>query len=115
MTSWNHVTFVDIVVKFKEKREERYPSMYLRGKNIDFKSMLRQLRICKSQSRKAEVYSETYNVERIITSRKNCSVSFISGMTAGSDLNRSFAKCMFKANKSSIKIQQNTQLQTQYY
>jgi hypothetical protein len=26
MTSWNHVTFVDIVVKFKEKSEERYPS-----------------------------------------------------------------------------------------
>jgi hypothetical protein len=46
--------------------------MYLRGKKIDFKSMLRQPRICKSQSRKAEVYSETYNVERIITSPKNC-------------------------------------------
>ena len=25
-------------------------------------------------------------------------------MPAGSDLNKSFAKCMFKANKSSIKI-----------
>ena len=85
--------------------------MYLRGKQIDFNSMLRQQRICKSHSRKAEVYSERYNVERIITSRKNSSVSFISGMPAGSDLNRSFAKCMFKANKSSIKIQQHSQLQ----
>ena len=98
---------------FKEKREERYPSMYLRGKNIYFKTMLRQPGICKSQSRKAEVYSEAYNVDRIITSRKNSSVSFIFGMPAGSDLNWSFAKYMFKANKSSIKIQQNTQLQTQ--
>ena len=87
--------------------------MYLRGKNIDFKSMLRQPGICKSQSRKAEVYSEAYNVDRIITSRKNSSVSFIFGMPPGSDLKWSFAKYMFKANKSSIKIQQNTQLQTQ--
>ena len=75
--------------------------------------MLRQPGICKYQSRKAEVYSEAYNVDRMITSRKNSSVSFIFGMPAGSDLNWSFAKCMLKANKSSIKIQQYTQLQTQ--
>jgi hypothetical protein len=79
MTSWNHVTFQRekrrTLSKYVSKREERYPGMYLRGKNIYFKTMLRQPGICKSQRRKAEVYSEAYNVDRIITSRKNSSVS----------------------------------------